>query len=131
MVVYAALLVLSIHVIREQSPQGLVVYALAISPSLPIGGTIWQVLRYMDRSDEYVRAIVTRRFVLATGVTLFLCTAWGFLESNAGLPMWICTWSTPCFGEVLVSSAHLCGKPHETGFKTTAQSCEADPSRPG
>jgi hypothetical protein len=86
MVAYAALLMLSILIIREQSPQGLVLYALAVSPSLPIGGTIWQVLRYMDRSDEYVRAIVTRRFVLATGVTLFLCTAWGFLESNAGLP---------------------------------------------
>lgn len=85
MVAYAALLTLSILIIRAQSPQGLVLYALAVSPSLPIGGTIWQVLRYLDRCDEYVRAIVTRRFVLATGVTLFLCTAWGFLESNAGL----------------------------------------------
>lgn len=86
MVAYAALLTLSILIIRAQSPQGLLLYALAVAPSLPIGGTIWQMLRYMDRCDEYVRAIVTRRFVLATGVTLFLCTAWGFLESNAGLP---------------------------------------------
>lgn len=86
MVGYAALLTLSILIIRAYSPQGFLLYALAVSPSLPIGGSIWQMLRYMDRCDEYVRAIVTRRFVLATGVTLFLCTAWGFLEINAGLP---------------------------------------------
>ncbi len=86
MVLYAALLTLSLVVIRNTVPQGLWLYALAVSPAVPIGGTIWQVLRYMERADEYVRAVQTRRFVLATGVTLFACTAWGFLESNAGLP---------------------------------------------
>lgn len=83
---YAALLTLSIYLIRGYSPQGALLYAVAAAPSLPIGGTIWQMLRYLDRCDEYVRAIMMRRFVLATGATLFICTFWGFLESNAGVP---------------------------------------------
>ena len=29
-------------------------------------------------------AILVKRFIIATGLTLFICTAWGFLESNAG-----------------------------------------------
>jgi hypothetical protein len=86
MCAYVAMLTVSIYVIQKHSPQGLLLYAFAASPSVPIGGTLWQMLRYLERADEYVRAVMTRRFVLATGATLFICTFWGFLESNAGVP---------------------------------------------
>ncbi len=66
-------------------PQAPWLYLFAVMPALPIGGTIWVVLRYMEESDEYVRALLTRRFVLATGATLFITTAWGFLQNYAGL----------------------------------------------
>jgi hypothetical protein len=67
-------------------------YAIAIAPALPVGGLIVAVLRFIERSDEYVRALTTRRFVAATSLTLFACTAWGFAESFAGaqhLPLWV------------------------------------------
>ena len=41
-------------------------------------------LAYIERVDEYLRAVLVRRFIIATGLTLFICTAWGFLENNAG-----------------------------------------------
>lgn len=84
MVLYAAALFGSITLIQSQAPTGPLLYALAVLPALPIGGTILTFLAYIERVDEYLRAVLVRRFIIATGLTLFICTAWGFLENNAG-----------------------------------------------
>ena len=84
MTLYVGALFLSILTIQAQAPTGPLLYTLAVLPALPVGGSIWVFLRYIDKVDEYVRAVVTKRFILATGLTLFVCTAWGFLENNAG-----------------------------------------------
>ena len=71
---------------------GAVRYVAAVAPSLPIGGVIWAVLALIGRSDEYVRTVMAKRFIVATGGMMFLCTAWGFLETYAGVPhidLWI------------------------------------------
>jgi len=65
---------------------GPIVYAAALSPSVPIGGLMWAVLRFMTRSDEFVRAVLAKRFVVTTGIMLFLCVAYGFLETYADVP---------------------------------------------
>ncbi len=85
MALYVAALFGSIFLIQSQHPTGPWLWFLAVLPALPIGGTIVVFLRYIDAVDEYVRGVVIKRFVAATGLTLFLCTAWGFLEDNAGL----------------------------------------------
>ena len=84
MVLYAAALFGSITLIQSQAPTGPLLYILAVLPALPIGGTILTFLAYIERVDEYLRANLVKRFIIATGLTLFLCTAWGFLENNAG-----------------------------------------------
>ena len=84
MTLYAGALILSVTWLRMQQPTGLLLYVLAVLPAFPVGGSIWVVLRHIDRVDEYIRAMLTRRFITATGLTLFACTAWGFLENNAG-----------------------------------------------
>lgn len=83
---YVATLFAVIYYVKLFKPEGPLLYVLSILPSLPIGGTIIIVLRYMEKADEYVRALLTRRFVLATGVTLFICTFWGFAETIAQAP---------------------------------------------
>ncbi len=83
MALYVAALFGSITLIQSQAPTGALLYALAVLPALPIGGTILTFLTYIDRVDEYLRAILVKRFIIATGLTLFICTAWGFLENNA------------------------------------------------
>ena len=84
MALYVAALFGSITVIQSQAPTGPLLYLLAVLPALPIGGTILTFLAYIERVDEYLRAILVKRFIIATGLTLFICTAWGFLENNAG-----------------------------------------------
>jgi hypothetical protein len=84
MALYVAALFGSITLIQSQAPTGPLLYVLAVLPALPIGGTILTFLAYIERVDEYLRAVLVKRFIIATGLTLFICTAWGFLENNAG-----------------------------------------------
>ena len=84
MVLYALILGASLGAIRHQHPTGLWLDILAIAPALPIGGTIVVFHRYIAEVDEYIRAVVVKRFVTATGLTLFICTATGFWENGTG-----------------------------------------------
>ncbi|WP_140984899.1 hypothetical protein [Asticcacaulis tiandongensis] len=86
MLLYAVCLIASITFIRQYHPEGIVLYAVAILPSLPIGGTIHVVMRYMKEADEYIRGLMSHRFILATGMVLFICTFWGFAENFAQAP---------------------------------------------
>jgi len=81
MALYAACLVGAILFIKANRPTGPLLYGLAILPALPIGGTIVTFLRFIERSDEFIRAIMVKRFLIATGITLFVSTAIGFIEN--------------------------------------------------
>ncbi|MDR2325394.1 MAG: hypothetical protein LBE51_08345 [Acidovorax sp.] len=67
-------------------------WLVAAAVALPVAGHIWATLRLMAGSDEYVRAIVGKCFVLAAGLTMALWTAWGFGETYAAavhMPGWL------------------------------------------
>ena len=59
---------------------------IAVSPALPIAGVVWTMLRFIDRSDEFIRALTAKRFIVASGMVYALATAWGFLELYAQAP---------------------------------------------
>lgn len=61
-------------------------WVIAIAVALPVAGQVWATLRLMAQSDEFVRVIVAKCFVLAAGATLTLWTAWGFGETYAAAP---------------------------------------------
>ena len=84
MSLYGLILTASLWAIRTQHPAGLWLDVLAIAPALPVGGAIVVFHRYIAEVDEYVRAVVVKRFVTATGATLFITTAIGFLENGTG-----------------------------------------------
>ncbi len=84
MSLYVAILMGSLWAIRTQHPTGLWLDILSIAPALPVGGTIIVLHRYIAEVDEYVRAVVVKRFITATGAMLFLTTAIGFLENGTG-----------------------------------------------
>ena len=102
MSLYCGLLFLSINMIRDTHPAGLMLYGLAVMPAIPIAATFWLVTRYMDKSDEYVRAIMAKRIIISTGITLSAATAYGFLEGNAGAPsiemFYVYVFFWMCFG---------------------------------
>ncbi len=61
-------------------------WLIAIAVALPVAGQVWATLRLMTQSDEFVRVIVAKCFVLASGATLTVWTAWGFGETYAAAP---------------------------------------------
>jgi hypothetical protein len=62
-------------------------YLVALAPAIPVGAVVWVVLRYLqEEEDEYQRMLNVRAYVAATGLTLTICTGWGFLQDFAGLP---------------------------------------------
>jgi hypothetical protein len=79
-------------------------WALALTVSAPVIGQIWATLSLMRESDEFVRAVVAKQFILAAGMAMAIASVWGFGESYADayhLPAWFIYplfWA--CFGLV-------------------------------
>lgn len=61
-------------------------WAFALVAAAPVVGQIWAILAWMRDSDEFVRALSAKRFIVATGITLAITSAWGFMELYAGAP---------------------------------------------
>jgi putative oxidoreductase len=66
---------------NNASPLGAL--ALALIVSAPVAGHIWAVLAYMRDSDEFMRAWMAKRFIVASGISMALSCTWGFMESYA------------------------------------------------
>ena len=79
-------------------------WALALTVSAPVIGQIWATLALMRESDEFVRAVVAKQFILASGLAMAIASVWGFGESYAAaphIPAWIIYplfWA--CFGVI-------------------------------
>ncbi len=61
-------------------------WVLAAVVSAPVIGQIWAILSLMRESDEFVRGVMAKQFIVAAGLTLAIATFWGFGESFAGAP---------------------------------------------
>jgi hypothetical protein len=75
-----ALLAMKLWFKSSQPPSGLWLYAAAILPALPILTAIGAVGRYLvEETDEYLRALLIRAVLWATGITLAVTTMRDFL----------------------------------------------------
>lgn len=80
--VYAALLFGAVAAFRWHLLSGPVAYLAAIAPALPIIGIFAAIGRYfIEESDEYLRVMMVRQALIATGFAMSITTAWGFLEN--------------------------------------------------
>lgn len=61
-------------------------WALAMTVTAPIVGQIWTTLAAMRESDEFVRAVMAKQFILSAGIAMALFTGWGFAENFADAP---------------------------------------------
>jgi putative oxidoreductase len=61
-------------------------WALALAVSAPVVGQIWATLALMRESDEFVRAVVAKLFILSAGAAMAIASVWGFGESYAAAP---------------------------------------------
>src|SRR5438046_2951372 len=80
--VYVVFLLSAVYGFKHQLvPDGLK-YFVAMLPALPIIGIFGAIGRYLvEEQDEYVRMLMVRQTLWASGFTLSGATIWGFLES--------------------------------------------------
>ncbi len=84
---YAGALIGVSLVFRDSRPTGPIAWALALLPALPLIGIFAAMGRYLvEESDEYLRSIVVRQSLVASGFMLIVTTCWGFLQSFGQLP---------------------------------------------
>jgi hypothetical protein len=82
---YVAFLLPAVYGFKHQLVPHSVGYAIAILPALPIIGIFIALGRYLvEEQDEYVRVLMVRQTLWASGFTVSLATIWGFLD-NFGL----------------------------------------------
>jgi hypothetical protein len=86
-VIYVALLIATIYLFLQAPPHGPIAYVAALLPAMPLIGTFLALGRYMaEETDEYLRMLMIRQSLIATGFMLSVATAWGFLEGFGLVP---------------------------------------------
>ena len=60
-------------------------WGLALVVCSPVIGLIWTHLSWLRDSDEFVRAVHAKRFIVAMGIAMAVASAWGFLEIHAAV----------------------------------------------
>ncbi|MBV9528778.1 hypothetical protein [Sphingomonas sp.] len=79
---YGVFLLTAVYGFKHHLVSGPVAIVLALLPALAIIGIFAAVGRYLvEEQDEYVRMLMVRQTLWASGFALSVATAWGFLES--------------------------------------------------
>jgi hypothetical protein len=79
---YAGALLFAVYGFKHRLLSGGIAYVVAVLPALPIIGIFAAIGRYLvEEQDEYVRMLMVRQTLWASGFALSAATVWGFLES--------------------------------------------------
>jgi len=79
---YGAFLVVAVYGFKHRLVADSLVYLVAILPAVPIIGIFAAIGRYLiEEQDEYVRMLMVRQTLWASGLALSVATIWGFLEN--------------------------------------------------
>ena len=80
--IYSALLIGAVYGFKHHLVSGAFAWIAAILPALPIIGIFAAIGLYLvEEQDEYVRMLMVRQTLWASGFSLSIATVWGFLES--------------------------------------------------
>lgn len=79
---YAIFFLIAVYCFKHKLVPGSGRFVLALFPALPIIGIFFAMGRYLlEEQDEYVRMLMIRQTLFATGFALSAATIWGFLKS--------------------------------------------------
>ena len=82
MTIYLITLLAAVSAFRSHMVSGPAAYALAVLPALPVIGVFWAVMRLLiEEPDEFVRKLLVRQALVATGFCLTIVTIWEFLQN--------------------------------------------------
>ena len=78
---YAAFLIGAVYAFKHHLVSGAVAWVAAVLPALAISGIFVAIGRYLvEEQDEYLRMLMVRQTLWASGFALSIATIWGFLE---------------------------------------------------
>ena len=81
-IAYAVTLVAAVYGFRYHLLSGAAAYLAAILPAFAIIGVFFAIGRYLlEEQDEYLRMLMVRQALWASGFALSIATIWGFLEN--------------------------------------------------
>ena len=79
---YAVFLIGAVYGFKHELIPGALKYPVAVLPALPIIGLFISMGRYLvEEQDEYVRTLMVRQTLWASGFALSAATVWGFLQN--------------------------------------------------
>ncbi|MES2302495.1 MAG: hypothetical protein V4521_10565 [Pseudomonadota bacterium] len=82
MTAYVLLLILAKWMFKRGLAEGSLAYVLALLPAMPIIGVFWAVMRLLvEQTDEYLRMLMVRQCLFATGFALFVTTIREWLQN--------------------------------------------------
>jgi hypothetical protein len=80
MAAYLLALFVAVTTFKGGMVRGILSWILAILPALPIIGIFWAVMRLMiEETDEFIKVMLMRQNLVATGFCLTVMTIWEFL----------------------------------------------------
>ncbi len=69
------------HLIGQELISGTLIWAVALIPGLAMIGIFYAYgMLIIEQKDEFIRMLVFRQLLIATGIALAFATVWGFLE---------------------------------------------------
>jgi hypothetical protein len=81
MTIYLVTLFAAVTLFKNGMVSGPLAWVLAIIPALPIIGVFWAVMRLLiEEPDEFVKLLLVRQSLVATGFCLTVMTIWEFLQ---------------------------------------------------
>ncbi|MBX7458619.1 hypothetical protein K3152_10215 [Qipengyuania sp. 1NDH17] len=84
---YLVVIALQVSMLRDNDPALAVRAGLSVMPGLAICGVFWAIGRLiLDEKDEFIRMLIVRQTLIATGFALGFATIWGFLEAGEVVP---------------------------------------------
>lgn len=101
---YAAVNAAALFVGFDEIGSTAIAWAFALAVSAPVIAQIWATLTFMRESDEFVRSVVAKQFIMSAGAAMAIASVWGFGESYAAayhVPAWFIYplfWA--CFGVI-------------------------------
>ena len=79
---YATFLIGAVYGFKHELIPGGLKYLVAVLPALPVIGIFAAMGRYLvEEQDEYVRMLMVRQTLWASGFALSAATVWGFLQN--------------------------------------------------
>lgn len=86
-IAYVGSLFAATELISEGDPITPVSIAIAIVPGIAVVGYFWAMGRYIvELKDEFLRMLMVRQSLIATGLAFSAASVWGFLESFGQAP---------------------------------------------